>query len=81
MKQHVVRFCVVLGVCGAAGFGGTGCAAASSEAESSETSNAVVATVAERVTKIIVDKLHVDETEVTKDANFIQDLGSDCTST
>ena len=33
--------------------------------------------VADRVKKIIVDKLGVDETEITSEANFIQDLGAD----
>ncbi|HMX40767.1 MAG TPA: acyl carrier protein [Saprospiraceae bacterium] len=40
-----------------------------------------MATVAERVTKLIVDKLGVDESEVTKEANFIQDLGADSLDT
>lgn len=37
--------------------------------------------VADRVKKIIVDKLGVDEGEVTPDANFIQDLGADSLDT
>ena len=40
-----------------------------------------MATVAERVKKIIVDKLGVDEGEVTPEANFIQDLGADSLDT
>ena len=36
-----------------------------------------MATVADRVTKIIVDKLGVDESEVVPDAHFINDLGAD----
>ena len=40
-----------------------------------------MATVAERVKKIIVDKLGVDENEVTPEANFIQDLGADSLDT
>ncbi|MBK8193190.1 MAG: acyl carrier protein [Lewinellaceae bacterium] len=40
-----------------------------------------MANVAERVKKIIVDKLGVDENEVNKDANFIQDLGADSLDT
>ena len=40
-----------------------------------------MATVAERVKKIIVDKLGVDESEVTPEANFIQDLGADSLDT
>jgi acyl carrier protein len=40
-----------------------------------------MATVAERVKKIIVDKLGVDENEVTPTANFIQDLGADSLDT
>lgn len=38
-------------------------------------------TVADRVKKIIVDKLGVDENEVIADANFIQDLGADSLDT
>lgn len=38
-------------------------------------------TVADRVKKIIVDKLGVDENEVTNEANFIQDLGADSLDT
>ena len=41
----------------------------------------MAATVAERVKKIIVDKLGVDENEVTPTANFIQDLGADSLDT
>ncbi|MFN4079849.1 MAG: acyl carrier protein [Saprospiraceae bacterium] len=37
--------------------------------------------IAERVTKIIVDKLSVDEGEVTPSANFIKDLGADSLDT
>ncbi len=40
-----------------------------------------MATVAERVKKIIVDKLGVDENEVLPEANFIQDLGADSLDT
>lgn len=40
-----------------------------------------MATVAERVTRIIVDKLGVDEAEVVVGANFIQDLGADSLDT
>ncbi|HNL37954.1 MAG TPA: acyl carrier protein [Saprospiraceae bacterium] len=40
-----------------------------------------MATVAERVKKIIVDKLGVDESEVIPGANFIQDLGADSLDT
>lgn len=36
-----------------------------------------MADVLERVTKIIVDRLGVDETEVTTAANFKEDLGAD----
>ncbi|MBO9130191.1 acyl carrier protein [Bacillus sp. 165] len=36
-----------------------------------------MADVLERVTKIIVDRLGVDETEVTPSANFKEDLGAD----
>ncbi|MEI6408458.1 MAG: acyl carrier protein [Bacteroidota bacterium] len=38
-------------------------------------------TVADRVKKIIVDKLGVDENEVNAEANFIQDLGADSLDT
>lgn len=37
--------------------------------------------IAERVRKIIVDKLGVDETEVTKEASFTEDLGADSLDT
>lgn len=40
-----------------------------------------MATVADRVKKIIVDKLGVDESEVIPAANFIQDLGADSLDT
>ena len=40
-----------------------------------------MADVAARVKKIIVDKLGVDESEVTPEANFIQDLGADSLDT
>ena len=40
-----------------------------------------MATVAERVKKIIVDKLGVDEVEVVNEANFIKDLGADSLDT
>jgi acyl carrier protein len=37
--------------------------------------------VSEKVKAIIVDKLGVDESEVTNDANFINDLGADSLDT
>src|SRR5210317_1200200 len=37
--------------------------------------------IAGRVTKIIVDKLGVDESEVTTDASFTNDLGADSLDT
>ncbi len=37
--------------------------------------------VAERVKAIIVDKLSVEETEVTNEANFTNDLGADSLDT
>jgi acyl carrier protein len=40
-----------------------------------------MSTIAERVTKIIVDKLGVEESEVTPNANFTQDLGADSLDT
>ncbi|MBL7798310.1 MAG: acyl carrier protein [Saprospiraceae bacterium] len=40
-----------------------------------------MANVAERVKKIIVDKLGVDENDVTPESNFIQDLGADSLDT
>ena len=40
-----------------------------------------MANVADRVKKIIVDKLGVEEAEVTPEANFIADLGADSLDT
>jgi acyl carrier protein len=40
-----------------------------------------MANVAERVKKIIVDKLGIDESEITPEASFIQDLGADSLDT
>ena len=40
-----------------------------------------MATIAERVTSIIVDKLGVDAGEVTSGASFINDLGADSLDT
>ena len=37
----------------------------------------VMSTITERVTKIIADKLVIDASEVTAEANFKQDLGAD----
>ncbi|MDP4709689.1 MAG: acyl carrier protein [Saprospiraceae bacterium] len=37
--------------------------------------------IAERVSKIIVDKLSVDESEVTREASFTNDLGADSLDT
>jgi len=37
--------------------------------------------VAERVNKIIIDKLGVDESEVTAEASFTNDLGADSLDT
>jgi len=37
--------------------------------------------IAERVNKIIVDKLGVDESEITKEASFTNDLGADSLDT
>ncbi|NRB64630.1 MAG: acyl carrier protein [Saprospiraceae bacterium] len=37
--------------------------------------------IAERVSKIIVDKLGVDESEVTTEASFTNDLGADSLDT
>jgi len=36
-----------------------------------------MSTITERVTKIIADKLVIDASEVTTEANFKQDLGAD----
>lgn len=36
-----------------------------------------LATVAERVTKVIVDRLGVDESEIKPEASFRDDLGAD----
>ena len=40
-----------------------------------------MSTIAERVNKIIVDKLGVDESEVTAEASFTNDLGADSLDT
>ena len=40
-----------------------------------------MSSIAERVTKIIVDKLSVDAKEVTPEANFTNDLGADSLDT
>jgi len=40
-----------------------------------------MSSIAERVKKIIVDKLGVDESEVNPDANFTNDLGADSLDT
>lgn len=40
-----------------------------------------MSTIAERVKKIIVDKLAVDEAEVTAEASFVNDLGADSLDT
>lgn len=40
-----------------------------------------MASIAERVKKIIVDKLGVDESEVTSEASFSNDLGADSLDT
>ena len=37
--------------------------------------------IAEKIKAIIVDKLGVDESEVTNEANFINDLGADSLDT
>ncbi|MEM6724458.1 MAG: acyl carrier protein [Bacteroidota bacterium] len=37
--------------------------------------------ISEKVTKIIVDKLGVDDSEVTKEASFTNDLGADSLDT
>jgi acyl carrier protein len=43
--------------------------------------NSLMSSIAERVKKIIVDKLGVDEGEVSLDANFTNDLGADSLDT
>jgi acyl carrier protein len=40
-----------------------------------------MATIAERVKKIIVEKLGADESEVTNEASFTNDLGADSLDT
>ena len=40
-----------------------------------------MADVADKIKKIIVDKLGVDESEVTNDASFTNDLGADSLDT
>ena len=41
----------------------------------------IMTDIAEKVTKIIVDKLGVDESEVNAEANFTNDLGADSLDT
>lgn len=41
----------------------------------------IMASILERVQKIIVDKLGVDESEVTPEASFTNDLGADSLDT
>ncbi len=41
----------------------------------------IMSNIAERVGKIIVDKLGVDESEVTPEASFTNDLGADSLDT
>ena len=41
----------------------------------------IMSNIAERVNKIIVDKLGVDESEITKEASFTNDLGADSLDT
>jgi len=41
----------------------------------------LMSSIADRVSKIIVDKLGVDESEVTPEASFINDLGADSLDT
>jgi acyl carrier protein len=40
-----------------------------------------MATIAERVRKIIIDKLGVEESEITAEASFANDLGADSLDT
>ena len=40
-----------------------------------------MSTIADRVNKIIIDKLGVDESEVTVEASFTNDLGADSLDT
>ena len=40
-----------------------------------------MSTIAERVKKIIIDKLGVEEAEVTNEASFVNDLGADSLDT
>ena len=40
-----------------------------------------MSSIAERISKIIVDKLGVDESEVTPEASFTNDLGADSLDT
>ena len=43
--------------------------------------NTIMSEIANRVKKIIVDKLGVDESEVTTEASFTNDLGADSLDT
>lgn len=40
-----------------------------------------MSSIAERVSKIIIDKLGIDESEVTAEASFTNDLGADSLDT
>ena len=46
-----------------------------------EKNDLIMSQIAEKVKLIIVDKLGVDESEVTNDANFTNDLGADSLDT
>lgn len=46
-----------------------------------ELKNKIMSEIAEKVKEIIVEKLGVDESEVTNDANFTNDLGADSLDT
>jgi len=41
----------------------------------------IMSNIAERVNKIIVDKLGVDQSEITQEASFTNDLGADSLDT
>ena len=48
---------------------------------STKQKHAIMSEIAEKVKKLIVDKLGVDEADVTAEANFTNDLGADSLDT
>src|SRR5438876_8962224 len=52
-----------------------------SDSQATQRGNKQMSDVAERVKKIVVEHLGVDETKVTENASFIDDLGADSLDT